>query len=107
LRRTAHFTAIIFVTHGRRRQQIGAYDRLASLVRRLLLDPSESTHMRRSELPHLTDDDIRYQLHVMLRWCSRFGKSDRDWVELAAERFRRKHPVTRPPSISAQEAQAA
>jgi hypothetical protein len=56
--------------------------------------------MRRPELPHLTDDDIRYQLHVMLRWCSRFGKSDFDWVELAAERFRRKHPVTSPSSGS-------
>ena len=41
----------------------------------------------------LTDDDIRYEYRVMLRWCRLFQKTDRDWVELEAARFRQRHPV--------------
>jgi hypothetical protein len=28
--------------------------------------------------------DPRYQYRLMLRWCRRFGKTDLDWVTLAA-----------------------
>jgi hypothetical protein len=43
----------------------------------------------------LTDEDIRYEFRVMLRWCRLYRKTDVDWVELEAERFRRRHPVMR------------
>lgn len=46
-------------------------------------------------VPHyaLTDADIRYEYRVMVRWCRLFRKTDWDWVELAAEKFRDRHPV--------------
>jgi hypothetical protein len=44
---------------------------------------------------YLTDDDIRYQFRVMVRWCRLYRKTDRDWVALEAERFRDRHPVLR------------
>jgi hypothetical protein len=44
---------------------------------------------------HLTDDDIRYELRVMQRWCRLFRRTDSDWVSLEAERFRQRHPVSR------------
>jgi hypothetical protein len=43
----------------------------------------------------LTDDDIRYELRVMQRWCRLFRRTDFDWVSLEAERFRQRHPVSR------------
>lgn len=42
---------------------------------------------------HLTDDDIRHEYRVMIRWCRLFHKTDWDWVELEAARFRQRHPV--------------
>lgn len=41
----------------------------------------------------LTDDDIRYEYRVMRRWCRMFGKSDLEWVQLSAKRFRERHPL--------------
>ncbi|MGH7821147.1 MAG: hypothetical protein ACREQ9_15385 [Candidatus Binatia bacterium] len=41
----------------------------------------------------LTDDDIRYEFRVMVRWCRLFHKTDREWVELEAKRFRERHPI--------------
>ncbi len=47
-------------------------------------------HMNRE---YLTDEDIRYECRVMQRWCRFFHKTDVDWVELEAARFRERHPV--------------
>ena len=44
---------------------------------------------------HLSDDDIRYELRVMQRWCRLFRRTDFDWVSLVAERFRQRHPLSR------------
>jgi hypothetical protein len=41
----------------------------------------------------LSEDDIRYELEVMIRWCRWFGKTDWDWVSLAAARYRDRHPL--------------
>lgn len=46
---------------------------------------------------YLTDADIRYEFHVMVRWCRMFRKTDIDWVSLEAERFRARHPVVEEP----------
>ena len=45
--------------------------------------------------PYLTDEDIRYEVRVMLRWCRLFKKTALDWVNLEAKRFRERHPVLR------------
>jgi hypothetical protein len=42
---------------------------------------------------YLTDDDIRYEYRVMVRWCRLFRKTDVEWVELQAARFRERYPV--------------
>jgi hypothetical protein len=44
---------------------------------------------------YLTDDDIRFEVRVMKRWCRMFHKTALDWVNLEAERFRDRHPVLR------------
>jgi hypothetical protein len=49
--------------------------------------------MRQPERYFLTDEDIRYEFRVMVRWCRLFQKTDVDWVELGAVRFRNRHPV--------------
>ena len=41
----------------------------------------------------LTDEDLRYEFHVMTRWCRLFSKTPMDWVEIEAKRFRDRHPV--------------
>jgi hypothetical protein len=41
----------------------------------------------------LSEDDIRYELRVMIRWCRWFRKTDHDWVALAAARYRERHPL--------------
>ena len=42
---------------------------------------------------YLTDEDIRFEFHVMVRWCRLYKKTDCDWVDLAAARFRVRHPI--------------
>jgi hypothetical protein len=42
---------------------------------------------------YLTDEDIRYQFRVMVRWCRMFQKTDVDWVNIEAARFRDRHPL--------------
>jgi len=42
---------------------------------------------------YLTDDDIRYELRIMMRWCRLFRKTAFDWVNLEAARFRERHPL--------------
>ena len=44
-------------------------------------------------LPYLTDEDIRYEFRVMVRWCRLFRKTAYDWVVLEAKRFRDRNPV--------------
>jgi hypothetical protein len=44
---------------------------------------------------YLTDDDIRFEVRVMRRWCRMFKKTALDWVNLEAKRFRDRHPVLR------------
>jgi len=51
------------------------------------------TTMNRPSRYSLSEDDIRYELRVMIRWCRWFHKSDFDWVALAAARYRDKHPL--------------
>lgn len=46
---------------------------------------------------YLTDADIRYEFRVMVRWCRMFRKTDIDWVNLEAKRFRDRHPVVEEP----------
>ena len=41
----------------------------------------------------LNEDDIRYELRVMIRWCRWFRKTDFDWVATAAARYRDRHPL--------------
>jgi hypothetical protein len=41
----------------------------------------------------LNEEDIRYELRVMIRWCRWFRKTDFDWVERAAARYRDRHPL--------------
>lgn len=53
--------------------------------------------MREAPKYFLTDDDIRYEFWVMLRWCGIFRKTALDWVELEAKRFRDRHPVAAAP----------
>jgi len=36
---------------------------------------------------YLTEDDIRFELRFMIRWCRLFRKSAVDWVNLEAKRF--------------------
>jgi len=50
---------------------------------------------RLPERAHTTvgEDDLRHQYRLMLRWSRWFGKSDLDWVMLAAERYRDRHPL--------------
>ena len=43
--------------------------------------------------PYLTDEDIRYEFLIMMRWCRLFRKTATDWVIIEAERFRDRHPV--------------
>ena len=43
--------------------------------------------------PYLTDEDIRYELRIMQRWCRLFRRTALDWVRLEAERFRQRHPL--------------
>jgi hypothetical protein len=45
--------------------------------------------------PYLTDEDIRYEVRVMKRWCRMFKKTALDWCDLEAKRFRDRHPVLR------------
>ena len=45
--------------------------------------------------PYLTDEDIRFEVRVMKRWCRMFKKNALDWVTLEAKRFRDRHPVLR------------
>ncbi|MGH7821927.1 MAG: hypothetical protein ACREQ9_19365 [Candidatus Binatia bacterium] len=49
--------------------------------------------MRHRAKFRLSDDDLRYQYRVMVRWCRLFRRTDLDWVELAARRYRERHPV--------------
>jgi hypothetical protein len=42
---------------------------------------------------YLTDDDIRFELRFMIRWCRLFQKSAVDWVNLEAKRFRDRYPL--------------
>jgi hypothetical protein len=41
----------------------------------------------------LNEEDIRHELRVMIRWCRWFGKTDFDWVAIAAGRYRERHPL--------------
>ena len=41
----------------------------------------------------LTDEDIRYEYRIMLRWCRWFRKTAEDWVRIEAARFRERHPL--------------
>jgi hypothetical protein len=43
--------------------------------------------------PYLTDEDIRFELRFMMRWCRLFRKSAADWVNLEAKRFRERYPL--------------
>ncbi|HSD11215.1 MAG TPA: hypothetical protein VLF14_09535 [Candidatus Binatia bacterium] len=43
--------------------------------------------------PYLTDDDIRFELRFMMRWCRLFRKTAADWVNLEAKRFRERYPL--------------
>jgi hypothetical protein len=43
--------------------------------------------------PYLTEDDIRFELRFMIRWCRLFRKSAVDWVNLEAKRFRERYPL--------------
>ena len=52
----------------------------------------------------LNEEDIRYELKVMIRWCRWFGKTDFEWVQLAAARYRDRHPLL---SLDAPETRAA
>ena len=52
----------------------------------------------------LNEEDIRYELRVMIRWCRWFQKTDWDWVERAAARYRDRHPLV---SLDSPEARAA
>jgi hypothetical protein len=49
--------------------------------------------MMKPSRPYLTDEDIRYELRIMQRWCRLFRKTAIDWVRLEAERFRKRHPL--------------
>lgn len=49
--------------------------------------------MRQQAKYRLSNQDLRYQYRVMIRWCRLFHRSDFDWVALAAERYRARHPV--------------
>lgn len=49
--------------------------------------------MTHAPKPFLTDDDIRYEFRVMKRWCRMFRKTDLEWVQLSAKRFRDRHPL--------------
>jgi hypothetical protein len=42
---------------------------------------------------YLTDEDIRFELRFMVRWCRLFRKSAVDWVNLEAKRFRERYPL--------------
>lgn len=53
----------------------------------------QQTAMIRPRRYSLSEDDIRYELRVMIRWCRWFSKSEFDWVALAAARYRDKHPL--------------
>jgi hypothetical protein len=45
--------------------------------------------------------DLRYQYRLMRRWCRRFGKTDLDWVTLAAARYRDRNPLPPPIRLAA------
>jgi hypothetical protein len=49
--------------------------------------------MRETAKPWLTDQDIRAEWRVMVRWCRLFRRTDVDWVKLVAKRYRDRHPV--------------
>ena len=42
---------------------------------------------------YLTDEDIRFELRFMMRWCRLFRKTAVDWVNLEAKRFRERYPL--------------
>lgn len=52
----------------------------------------------------LNEEDIRYELRVMIRWCRWFQKTDFDWVAIAAARYRDRHPLL---NLDAPETRAA
>lgn len=61
---------------------------------RVLLDALvEHAAMMKPSQTYLTDEDIRYELGIMVRWCRFFRKTALDWVNLEAELFRDRHPV--------------
>lgn len=60
--------------------------------------------MTHTPKPFLTDEDIRYEFRVMRRWCRMFDKTDLDWVQLSAKRFRDRHPVLEYPSADSRAA---
>ena len=54
----------------------------------------ERRYKMKPSRPYLTDEDIRYEFLIMMRWCRLFRKTAIDWVILEAERFRDRHPVS-------------
>ena len=60
----------------------------------VLLVGFERRYKMKPSRPYLTDEDIRYEFLIMMRWCRLFRKTAIDWVILEAERFRDRHPVS-------------